>query len=207
VALYATAPRSARRLVLRRELPDRPWLTATGRRAFERRWLDGASSEPATWSGYLRWLARRRTMASVRRSLELVLGGYGVAGVHPLLDRGFLAALARAGGRTGLGRREQLLRLLAGDALPPELIARRTKAHFHYAYFRDASRAFARRWDGTGLDPELVDAEELRRAWLGRWPRGSSALALQAAWFTSSRDQSGEHADRFGQELEARRAP
>ena len=207
VAVYAAVPRRFRRLVLRRELPVRPWLTEAARRAFERRWLDVASAEPATWSGYLRWLARRRTMASVRRSLGVALGERGAVGVHPLLDRGFLAALASDGGRTGLGGREALLRLLAGDVLPQEIIARRSKAHFHHAYFRGPSRAFARRWDGAGLDPALVDPERLRQAWLGRWPRGSSALALQAAWLASTGDELEEAPAGLGQELDARWAP
>lgn len=207
VAVYAATPRRLRRLVLRRELPDRPWLTEPAQRAFARHWLDVASAEPVTWSGYLRWLARSRTMASVRRSLELVLGERGIVGVHPLLDRGFLAALARVGGRTGLGSRQELLRLLAGDDLPRAIVTRRSKAHFHHAYFRGPSRSFARRWDGTGLDPGLVDPEPLRQAWLGRWPRGSSALALQAAWLASAGGELQEPPGGLGQELQARRAP
>jgi asparagine synthase (glutamine-hydrolysing) len=207
VAVYAVTPRTLRRLALRSVLPDRPWLTETARRQFERHWLDTAAAEPSSWSGYLRWLARRRTMASVRRSLEVVLGERGAIGVHPLLDRGFLAALARDGGRTGLGGREALLRRIAGDVLPQEILERRSKAHFHHAYFRGRSRSFARFWDGSGLDPELVDPEPLRQAWLGRWPRGSSALALQAAWLASADGDLEQPSDGLGQEVEAGRAP
>jgi len=186
VAGYAALPRALRRRLLRRELPSRPWLTEPARQAYARRWLESAAAEPATWNGYLAWFSRRRTMASVRRSLDLVVGERGAIAVHPLLDRSFLAALSAAGGRTGLGRRQALLRLVAGDVLPPAIVERETKAHFHYAYFRGPSREFARSWDGTGLDPELVDPERLREAWLGRWPRGSSALALQAAWLAGA---------------------
>jgi asparagine synthase (glutamine-hydrolysing) len=207
LAGFAAAPRRLRRRALRRELPVRPWLTEPVRRAFERRWLDAASAEPVTWSGYLRWLARRRTMASVRYSLDLVLGECGVVGAHPLLDRGFLASLARDGGRTGLGRRQALLQLLAGDVLPREILERETKAHFNHAYFRGPSRAFARDWDGTGLDPELVEPEPLREVWLARWPRGSSALALQAAWLSSVEVKLAEPAHGLRQELGAGRTP
>lgn len=206
VAAYAAAPRALRQRLLRRELPDRPWLTDPARRAYERRWLEAGSAEPATWSGYLAWLARRRTMASVRYSLDLVLGERGAITVHPLLDRSFLGALSAAGGRTGLGRRQALLRLVAGDVLPPALVARETKAHFHYAYFRGPSREFARSWDGTGFDPDLVNPEPLRQAWLGRWPRGSSALALQAAWLASAGGELDHAPGGLGEELESRRA-
>jgi len=211
VVAYATATRRLRRLVLRGDVPDRPWLTEPARGAFARCWLEAASSEPARWDGYVRWLARRRTMASVQCSLELVLGESGVLAFHPLLDRSLLATLASAGGRAGLGNREALLRLLAGDDLPEPLLVRQSKAHFHHAYFRGPSRAFAKRWDGSGLDPAIVDAEELRRAWLGRMPRGSSALALQAAWLSAeSRDPSGgreleQPAGRLGEKLQAAR--
>lgn len=203
---YAAAPRAARKLALRADLPDRPWLTEHARHDYARRWLDAAASEPvSSWPRYLDWIARRRTLASVRHSLELALAGRGVAVFHPLLDPAFLGSLARAGGRRAPGNRETLTAVLAGDLLPTALAARRDKAHFHHAYFRGPSREFARRWDGSGLDPALVDAEELRRAWLGRMPRGSSALALQAAWLASAGREPEETIDGLGEPLEASR--
>ena len=187
VALHAAAPPPLRRLALRSDLPERPWLTEHARQEYARRWLGAAASEPAaSWPRYLAWVARRRSLASVRRSLDLALAGRDVVVFHPLMDHGVLDALARTGGRRGLGDRKALTGLLAGDDLPASVAARPTKAHFHHAYFRGPSRRFARSWDGSGLDPALVRPEELRRAWLGRMPRGSSALALQAAWLAST---------------------
>jgi hypothetical protein len=207
VTLYAAAPRPLRRLALRSDLPERPWLTEPARREYARRWLEAAASEPASWPRYLAWVARRRSLASVRQSLELALAGRDVAVFHPLMDRRVLDALARAGGRRGLGDRRTVTGLLAGDDLPGSVAARRTKAHFHHAYFRAPSRDFARRWDGSGLDPALVRSEELRRAWLGRMPRGSSALALQAAWLASAGGgELEEPAGGVGDPLEATRA-
>lgn len=206
LAAYAIAPRRMRRRMLAPEVPSRPWLREPARREYARRWLESVSSEPTSWRSYLGWVARRRTLASLVASLELVLSERGATAYHPLFERPFLAALAGAGGRTGLGDREALTGLLAENDLPPALAARRTKAHFQHAYFREASRRFARAWDGSGLDPALVDAETLRRAWLGRFPRGSSALALQAAWLASAAREGEQPFARLGQETEPARA-
>jgi asparagine synthetase B (glutamine-hydrolysing) len=202
VAAYAFAPRKVRHRALAPEVPPRPWLSDAARREYSARWLESASSEPASWSSYLGWVARRRTLASLVASLDLVLSERGVSALHPLLEHRFLGALAAAGGRTGLGDRAALTRLLAEDDLPPALAGRRTKAHFQHAYFREPSRRFARAWDGSGLDPALVDPEELRRAWLGRFPRGSSGLALQAAWLASAARDREQPLARLGQEIE-----
>ena len=75
--------------------------------------------------------------------------------------------------------------LFSGD-LPEDVLARPTKANFALALFRSHTRAFARRWDGQGFDPELVDAEALRRVWLSPLVTTASALALQAAWLDSA---------------------
>lgn len=205
LTLHRATPSPIRRLALRPDVPDRPWLTPPARREFARRWLDAAVSEPSPWPTYLAWLARRRNLAGVRHALRLVLGDRGVAVFHPLLEHSVLSALARAGGPSGLGDREGLTGLLARDDLPRSVAARATKAHFHHAYFRTRSREFARGWDGVGLDAGLVRAEELRRAWLGRMPRGSSALALQAAWLASAGREPNEPVHRLGEQLETAR--
>ncbi|CAB4934188.1 unannotated protein [freshwater metagenome] len=121
-------------------------------------------------------------MAGICASIAAAFDGRDVVTLHPLLDRGVLAALARAGGRRGLGDRAAIMGLLAGDDLDPQVVTRSSKAHFLSAYLRERSREFARQWDGTSFHPELVDPEVLRAAWLARIPRGSAALALQAAW-------------------------
>jgi asparagine synthase (glutamine-hydrolysing) len=77
------------------------------------------------------------------------------------------------------------MRLLFGDDLPADVVRRTTKANFTLAYFRGATRAFARRWDGRGLDEELVDPERLRDALLSPVVDPRAALALQAAWVDS----------------------
>jgi asparagine synthetase B (glutamine-hydrolysing) len=182
---YGASPASLRRLALRKRVQTRPWLTARARALVAERWLETAASEPSTYDAYLGWVAKRRSLAALRWNLARLGADAGAEVVHPLADPGFRRALARAGGRRGLGDRTAVMRALFGELLPDDVLTRESKAHFLYAYLRDTSRAFARSWDESGLDPELVDAATLRAAWLSLMPSGASGLALQAAWLAS----------------------
>jgi asparagine synthase (glutamine-hydrolysing) len=97
-----------------------------------------------------------------------------------MLDPAFLAALAYAGGRYGLGGRTAVMRMLLSDLLPDRVLARDTKATFDSAFFNRHSREFARGWDGGSIDPELVDTDRLRAAWLRPQFPLDSAMLLQA---------------------------
>jgi hypothetical protein len=76
------------------------------------------------------------------------------------------------------------MRALFGDLLPDEVLARVDKAHFTPVAFGEATRAFASRWHGDGIDPALVDPAVLGRQWTGRSgaPHAGTALLLQQAW-------------------------
>lgn len=77
-----------------------------------------------------------------------------------------------------------------GDLLPAEILTRQTKAHFQAVAWNRHTSAFIRDWDGTGIDPALVDVEVLRRHWQAndsstqpQTPYAyQSAVLLQAAW-------------------------
>jgi asparagine synthase (glutamine-hydrolysing) len=71
---------------------------------------------------------------------------------------------------------------LFGHLLPATLLERHTKAAFNDAFFNAHSREFAATWDGTGLDPDLVDAEHLRETWLAESVDARSLSVLQGAW-------------------------
>lgn len=201
---FRHAPRGLRRRLLQAQVPQRPWLTTDARATYVRRWIEIADSEPADWASHVRWVAAKRSMTVLAHTLALLAAPHDVVVHHPLLTRGVLSALVRAGGRAGLGDRAALTRLLAGDELPAEVVARTTKAHYHHVFFRSSSRAFARAWDGTGVDRTLVDPERLRTAWLGRMPRGASALLLQAAWL-GSRERAADQLDGIGEKLDVAR--
>jgi asparagine synthase (glutamine-hydrolysing) len=189
LAAYALTPRPGKRLAQRRRARRLPWLRPDAQRRFAEAVGDARSRLPLSFDAYLASLARSRSHRAASWTLSLLAADADALLADPLDDPGFVAALGRAGGRRGLGDRTAVMRLLFDGILPDELLTRPDKARFPYVYFRAPSRAFARRFDGEGLDPELVDPEILRAAWLALMPPGSSALALQAAWLASARRQ------------------
>jgi hypothetical protein len=46
-------------------------------------------------------------------------------------------------------------------------------------------REFAARWNGAGVDRELVDADELQRLWASGRPVAPTTALLQAAWLAT----------------------
>jgi len=195
---FGASPAPLRRAVLRRHATRLPWLRPAAQRAFAAAWAEGVAGTGTSFPAHLAGVLRPRTLRGMVRTLELLAGENDAAVAHPLLDPGFLAALAQAGGRLGFGSRTAAMQTVFGgaDLLPETLLTRERKAVFHLAYTRRPTRAFARAFDGAGLDPELVDTERLRAEWLSPVPNYSSALALQAAWLASAardRTQPVEH--------------
>ena len=82
----------------------------------------------------------------------------------------------------GSGDRTATLRALASDLLPDEVLSRTSKAVFTKCYMGHHTREFARQWTGGGVDPQLVDPDELRRIWLSESPAAPTAILLQSAW-------------------------
>ena len=155
-----------------------------------------AASEPAWWRNRVRWGARRRDLSASRATIEVLADDAGALAVAPLIDPVFVAALARAGGQLGHGDRTATMLASFGGALPDRLLRRTSKATGEEVFWAGNSRRFAKRWDGSGVDPEIVDPEALRRQWLAPEPDGRSALLLQAAWLHSlHRDDPAAHAD------------
>lgn len=184
---WAVAPVPMRYLVeTRRTLPPITWLRPRAHRRFAREWRSRKASEPRRWDRRLVWYSRWRFVHLGVHSLSLVAGDYGTRSVSPFADRQFIAAVAREGGPAGFGSRAGALRALFGDVLPPALVERRTKREFGRALWRGRAREFASRWDGTGVDPDMVDADRLRAAWAADNPAFGSATVLHGAWLASS---------------------
>lgn len=173
-----------RRLRRGGELRDAaPWLTA--------RALDVLARETVAARGPLRWDAAKRALLE-RRSTVLALhntvAGAAELGVtlgHPLADPAFVAALATDGGARGYRGRTDTFRRLASDLLPDEVLARTSKARFNTSRWGDRERDFALSWDGSGVDPDLVDTDLLRREWLGT-PLPAARFLVHVAWLASS---------------------
>lgn len=177
----ALSPAAVQRLFSRRRRAPASWLRppAVRRiRSIERR----DPAEPLRFDRAVRKEARSRVLTVAMSSLRQIGEARGVAVDAPLLDERFVAALANAGGRRGWTNRSTLMRFLANDLLPEELLARPDKAVFTNAVFNEHTHRFAREWSGGGVDPDLVDLEALRQEWLAPEPDFRSALLLQTAW-------------------------
>ena len=179
------APRAARFFILwhnysRAEIS--PWLKPAAARRFNFEMARSMAHEPLSWRAFLRWHLRRRVPRAITHNLNLIAADYDVLHVQPLLDRAFLASLARCGGILGFETRTEVMKFLAEDLLPPELLGRKSKPGYNTAYFTDVSREFLRSWDGTGLDEDLVDPKKLRSEMLEPMSNASGFALVQAAW-------------------------
>ncbi|PZS33836.1 MAG: hypothetical protein DLM61_04550 [Pseudonocardiales bacterium] len=74
---------------------------------------------------------------------------------------------------------------LFGDLLPRAVLQRTSKATFERAVFTERGRDFAAQWNGSGVDPDLVDPEVLRDIWLSDRPDGGTMVLMQQAWLAS----------------------
>jgi hypothetical protein len=180
---FALSPRSLRRRVLRRRVPvSYPWLRPAARHAFGEAWSGQSASEPFGWATHVRWVRRLRYLRIGTASLDALSADHDAQVVNPLLDPGLARALA------GLPRRERFyerasgMRLVFGDVISADILARPSKASFDAAFWNAHSRAFAAGWDGEGVDHELVDADALKDEWRSEAPDPRSFTLAQAAW-------------------------
>ena len=170
----------AERLRLRARPPH--WMTPAARRALLAQLAGPAASEPFWWCDWIRWRAGRRDVAAASGVLRLLGEEVEARVSEPLTQPRFIDALARAGGRLGFGSRAELMTANFEGLLSGALLRRSSKANFVEAFWGESSRRFAREWDGTGVDSELVDPEALRREWLAPEPDNRSSHLLQSAW-------------------------
>lgn len=168
-------------------LPRLSWLTAEGQDRLAERWASEVSPRRDTYPRTLERLIVSRYM-ELRQSICTVMAdAVGTQLVQPLADPHFIRAAAAAAPPEGFSNRGEAIQAYFGSILLPEVASRSTKASFTSILWGPEGRAFASRWDGTGLDPALVDAEALRNAWsTGSHPDFRSLTALQAAWLASS---------------------
>lgn len=161
------------------------WLHPAVARDVQRAHRAEERAEPHRLRHRIAWHARRRDLLLTCSALSRMAGDHQAAAIQPLLDEGFLAALAHCGGdRRGVGR-DALLAEIVGDALPAEVITPRRKARFREVFLREPTREFVRSWDGTGADTDLVDADRLRDLW-SRWPiPGGTASLVQQLWLAA----------------------
>jgi hypothetical protein len=103
---------------------------------------------------------------------------------HPFLAPEFVSALGSLPRERRFAGRTEALEALFAGVLPPGLESRSSKAVFAGALWGAASREFASRWDGSGVDTDVVDVEVLRRRWQSETP-GPHTL-LQSLWLAQA---------------------
>ncbi len=174
-----------------RRAPDFAWLRPHAVRRVRLRLARELTHQPARFDRRVAWHLQRRNLRLGLTSLSRMAEATEVLCVSPLTDRGFVDALAAAGGRAGFGPAGLASRLAlvssVFEGLPPSVVARRQKARFGEVFWRGATGDFVKNWDGTGVDQALVDGDALARIWASDQPAGGTALLLQHCWLQGSR--------------------
>lgn len=159
-----------------------PWLRPALRREALAEEARVEAARPLRWDRSVWAALAPRAVAIGTATRERVVRDRDAVLVEPLRNPGFVASYAAFGGRWGGLSRTAGTRLLAAGLLPDAVVTRRDKAYFNASRFGPVSRAFARGWDGHGVDADLVDPEALRTAWLAEVPPAGSSMLLQQAW-------------------------
>jgi asparagine synthase (glutamine-hydrolysing) len=152
-----------------------PWLKPEAQGEVWARWISETASEPLQSSGRFAWWRRLRYVRLGIEALQRIASDLLVEVRHPFADAGFAAALAAV----PPDARNQGREILFQDALPGELIQRCTRSHFDHVFWSEHSRELADRWNGEGVDDELVDLEALRQEWQGPRPDARTFMLLQ----------------------------
>lgn len=187
-AARAIAPRPLRAAhERRRQFVDdlAPWLRPAALEALREALVTEERRAPLSFEKSVRRTPRRRSQVLADRTLRALAHRYDVTVVSPLTHPDFVAAIGREGGWMGLGDRTVTLRAIAADLLPDAVLARTTKAEFGGAFWGVHARAFAERWDGGGIDGELVDAEELGALWRSPRRKALTFALLQQVWLAT----------------------
>ena len=196
-----------RNLLLRPHIPNRAELRNAANGAFPGRldrippwvspWLRGHAVEayrdaitrlrrtPLSWREHTLRIYDAPADVVVWHNHPLVVREYGLEPLNPFLHPSFVSALARAGGFLGYADRTHAMRVLFHDLLPDEILRRESKAAFNSSRWGETEREFAHDWDGSGVDPEFIDAETLRQAWLSNQHPPGADYQIQLAWARS----------------------
>lgn len=181
LAALAPAPIRARR-VRDRWRNESLWLRPVGRELYLDAHVAAERARPLSFSSSVSMILRARAQRLWTNNRRILARPSNTDLSSPLLHPDVVRAVARDGGVVGRGDRTMVLCELVPDLLPDKMLSRTAKATFNGCYMARHTREFAGRWDGEGVDHELVDPEGLRRAWLAEWPSPMTAALLQQAW-------------------------
>ena len=187
-AVYAVAPARFRRGVAARQVErwnDRAWLRPEVADWYAASSVEDILGAALPYAKAVRQTASRRAGRVALANLDAVGRSLGVRYIHPFCAPEFVHALGEFGGRLGFVSRTATMRALFTDLLPDEVNARDGKVYFNNAFIHGHSRAFLERWDGTGLDTELIDVDALREVWRQPTIHSGTFQLMQAAWLAT----------------------
>jgi hypothetical protein len=161
---------------------DRSWLRPDADAEWRRLAAADEVGEPLDYRLATARVLDRRALQVGLETLQILADRHDVTLLHPLLDSRFVTSYA--GSMTFLGpvSRSAAMRTLFGGLLPEEVLTRRSKAVFNGPAVHRHARAFAKAWDGGGVDHGHVDPERLRAEWLSEVPHAGSLALLQSAY-------------------------
>ena len=201
---FALAPRAFRRRVIERRLPPVCWwLRPRALKRVRAALARDAAREPLGWQARYRWVHGFHYMRVGIRSLAVLAHDHEVLDVHPFAQPEFLGALAALPRAGRFHTRDEAMRALFEDVLPRELHSRSTKAQFDGAFWTEHSRQLVARWQGEGVDPDLVDLEILKDVWTSPSPDARSFTLLQAVWLARERRKTRSTGNPVEQELDS----
>ena len=125
-------------------------------------------SSPATAWPF--WAATPALMSSTRSSIRSSCGAICGSGISP----------GSAGGRAGL------LGRVFGGCYPDAVLRPRPKATFAEVFWRRHTRSLLAAWDGSGVDPSVVDLTRLRGEWDRPRPDLCTAMLAQQVLLATS---------------------
>jgi asparagine synthase (glutamine-hydrolysing) len=170
-----------KRVAVARNDVELDWLRPAAQREVIAAVAAEAAAEPARWRQRFDWLLGLSYLGVGIRSLGVLAADWDVEMHHPLLDPVFVGTLAFLPRGSRFSNRTEALATLFGDVLPPGLESRRSKAAFTETLWGAPSRALVAAWNGSGVDPEIVDVDALRRRWQVDAGIGPHSL-LQSVW-------------------------
>src|SRR5262249_34306701 len=129
--------------------------------------------------------ATRRCVRLAYETVRVLGAEMDVTYVQAFAEPELVASVAAEGGFFGWTGRTATMRALFGELLPREVLERNTKALFANAVSTRYTKDFARRWNGSGVDTDLVNPDILREIWLSNDPHAPSMTLLQQAWLAS----------------------
>ncbi len=188
--LESLGPRILRHELRREQLarePGIPWLRPAAYAEVVDRLVEDIVSEPLDWRKSLWFHLRQRRVTAATANARFLCRAADVRYEEPFLQPSLVRALTGTAGPLGFPDRTHALLRLFPELLPDAVYRRTTKTAFNTALFSSYSREFVARWDGSGVDPELVDPQRLAEEWRRPVVHAMASGLLQSAWLASRR--------------------